>query len=61
MSARRLPKTWRRWLRTSVRGLCVLVLAIGAGLGWVVHQAHDQRDAVAAIKGVGGSVFYDWQ
>ncbi len=61
MSAQRSPKTWRRWLRTSVRGLCILVLVIGAGLGWVVHQAHDQRDSVAAIKGAGGIVFYDWQ
>ena len=41
---------WRRFLRFSVRGLIVVVLVIGAGLGWIVRQAHIQRDAVAAIR-----------
>ena len=44
-----VPHTWRRFLRFSVRGLLVLVLVIGAGLGWIVRQAHVQRDAVAAL------------
>jgi len=39
----------------------VLVLALGGGFGWVVHQAQEQRDAVAAIKKAGGDVVYDWQ
>src|SRR6516164_6855048 len=51
---------WRRYLRFSVRGLIVVVLLIGAGLGWIVHQAHVQRDAVAAILKTGGVVSYDW-
>jgi hypothetical protein len=55
-----VPPRWRRYLRLSVRGLIVLVLAIGAGLGWIVHEAHVQRDAVAAIRKAGGSVTYDW-
>jgi hypothetical protein len=42
-----------------MRGLIVLVLLIGAGLGWIVRPAHIQREAVAAIRGAGGSVFYD--
>jgi hypothetical protein len=50
---------WRRFLRLSVRGLIVVVLVIGAGLGWIVHEAHVQRDAVAAIKRAGGSVTYE--
>jgi hypothetical protein len=50
---------WRRFLRFSVRGLIVLVLAIGAGLGWIVRSAHVQRDAVAAIQKAGGLVLYD--
>ena len=45
----------------SVRGLVVLVLLIAVVLGWIVHRAHVQRDAVAAIKQAGGSVLYDWQ
>ena len=55
------PYTWRRRLRISVRGLMAVVLVVGGGLGWVIHRAHVQRDAVAAIKRVGGHVGYSWQ
>jgi hypothetical protein len=48
-------------VRFSVRALIVLVLLIGAGLGWLVRSAHVQRDAVAAIRRAGGSVSYDWE
>jgi hypothetical protein len=40
------PKPRRRWLQYSLRGLMVLVLAIGCGLGWLgmkVKQAGEQR------------------
>jgi internalin A len=37
----------------------VLIVVIGAGLGWVVRSAQIQRDAVAAIRGHGGFVRYD--
>ena len=47
-------------MRLSLRMLMVLVLLIGCGLGWVVHRARVQRDAVAAIEKAGGSVRYDW-
>jgi internalin A len=59
--AKAVSRPWRRFLRFSVRGSIVLVLGIGAGLGWIVHQAHVQRDAVIAIKKAGGSVMYDWE
>ena len=39
--------------RFSVRGLLALVLIIAAGMGWIVRQAHVQRDAVAAIEKAG--------
>jgi hypothetical protein len=52
---------WRRYLRFSVRGLIVLVLVIGCGLGWIVRQAHIQREAVEAIKKTGGAIRYDWE
>src|SRR5262245_41378889 len=48
-------------VRLSVRALMALVLAIGGGLGWFVHRAQLQRDAVAAILRAGGRVSYDWQ
>lgn len=44
-----------------MRGLIAVVLVIGAGLGWLVRQAHIQRDAVAAIEEAGGEAYYDWE
>jgi hypothetical protein len=49
-----VSRPWRRFLRFSVRGLIVLVLVIGVGLGWIVRRAHIQRDAVSAITKAGG-------
>src|SRR6516225_2413481 len=57
----RVSRPWRRFLRFSVRGLILIVIVLGAGLGWIVRQAHIQRDAVAAIRKAGGSVTYDWE
>lgn len=54
-------KRWRNYLRLSLRTLIVLVLVIGGSLGWVVHSARVQRDAVAAIRELGGTVTYDWE
>jgi internalin A len=61
MPAGPVSRTWRRFVRLSVRGLIVVVLVIGVGLGWIVRRAHIQRDAVAAIRRAGGLVEYDWQ
>lgn len=55
------PRSPRRFLRLSLRGLMLLVLVIAAPLGWIVHRAHIQRDAVAAIVRAGGTVRYDPQ
>jgi len=41
--------------------LIFLVLGIGVALGWVVHRAQVQREAVATISKAGGSIRYDWQ
>jgi hypothetical protein len=59
--ARLVSCPWRRYVRFSVRGLIVVVLVIGAWLGWIVRGARIQRDAVAAIEKDGGGVRYDWQ
>jgi hypothetical protein len=61
MPGHRLPKSRHHWLRLSVRGLIVLVLIIGATLGWVVRSARVQRQALAAIRRAGGNYGYDWQ
>ena len=51
---------WRRLRPSTVRALIILVLVMGGGLGWLVHSAHIQRDAVAAIRKAGGTAVYDW-
>ena len=50
-------KAWR--LQVSVRAMMIVVLAIGAWIGWLTHCARVQRDAVAAITRSGGFVLYD--
>jgi len=52
---------WHRYLRFSMRGLIVLVLVIGGGLGWIVRSARDQFAAVKAIQAAGGNVSYEWE
>jgi len=39
----------------------VLVLIIGAGMGWVVRSARIQREAAVAVSRAGGSYTYEWQ
>jgi len=54
---RRLPR------RISVRGLMLLLLLAGGGMGWIVYvvrSAEGQRLAVAGITRAGGFVLYDW-
>jgi hypothetical protein len=59
------PATTRRrrtFFAVSVRGLLLLILVIGCGLGWiarVIRLGQDQRSAVAAIYQAGGWVVYD--
>jgi hypothetical protein len=58
--ARPVSRPWQRFLRFSVRVMTVLVIVIGAGLGWIVRSAQVQREAVAAIEKAGGEVEYAW-
>jgi hypothetical protein len=55
----------RKRLRFSLRMMMIFILGIGGVLGWVIHRAHVQRDAVAAIttlrRNTRASVYYDWQ
>jgi internalin A len=61
VQAKPISRPWWNYVRLSVRALIVLVLLIGAGLGWMVRSARIQRDAVAAIEKAGGWVKYDWE
>ena len=56
------PPRRRTFFRVSVRGLLLLILVIGCGLGWIaqiVRTGQVQRRAVAAIYQAGGWVVYD--
>jgi hypothetical protein len=55
------PSWHRPRVRLSVRALMASVLIVSCGLGWLVHRARLQRNAVAAIRKAGGRVFYDWE
>ncbi len=54
-------QTPRKYLRFSLRSLLVLILLFAGWLGWIVHRARAQRDAVAAILKLQGTVKYDWE
>jgi hypothetical protein len=45
--------------------MMVLVLVIGVGLAWLIHdgrrKAEVHREAVRAIESAGGFVWYDWE
>ncbi|WP_435006063.1 hypothetical protein P12x_003734 [Tundrisphaera lichenicola] len=56
----------RRWwkhlpVRLSVRAMMALVLIVGGGLGWTMHRARLQREAVHAIMREHGYVRYNWE
>jgi hypothetical protein len=51
----------RSWKTVSLRGLILLVFVIALWLGWIVHKARQQREAVAALQKFGGFVHYDWE
>ena len=53
--------TRRHRVRVTVRMMMTLVLILGSGLGWIVHRARVQREAVGAIYRASGSVVYESQ
>jgi hypothetical protein len=61
MSDQPVRKRWWHRVRFSLRGLIIAVGIVGGGMGWNIHRAQVQRDAVAAIERHGGFVLYDWQ
>jgi Leucine-rich repeat (LRR) protein len=58
-----VKRPWYR-VRFSVRAIIILVAVLGCWLGWTVHRARVQRDAVNALTrddGRGTVVWYDWE
>jgi hypothetical protein len=61
VSAVPVSRSWRRFLRFSVRGMIVVVLVSGGWLGWIVRSARIQREAVAGIRNAKSRVSSDWE
>ena len=53
-------KPRRRWFQFSLRTLFVLLTVLCVWLAVTVERVRKQREAVAAIEAVGGSVFYEY-
>ena len=54
-------KPKRRWFRFSLRTFLVIVTLICVWLGWEFSSARKQKQAVEAIRAIGGNAFYDYQ
>ena len=54
-------KSERRFLRFSVRTLLIVLTILCIWLGWKVERARRQREAVAFVHEMGGSVNYDYE
>ncbi len=52
------PRSRRRFA-LSLRSLLIVVLVLGAWLGWFVRSVRIQHDAAAAVQRAGGTVAYD--
>ena len=52
---------WKRWLRFNLRLFILAVSIICLWLAWHGHRAQKQRDAVKAMREIGGWVGYDFQ
>ena len=51
--------SWRRLFQYRLRTLLIVTTITAIALGWWTHKARQQREAVAALKEIGGSVKYD--
>jgi hypothetical protein len=54
-------KRKRRFLRFSIRTLLIVLTIFCVALGWKVERARKQREAVAWVHEMGGSVNYDYE
>ena len=51
-----------RWRpRFTIRGMLIAMTIFAGLLAWRLHRAHQQREAVKAIRAAGGWVYYDYQ
>ena len=58
------PKRKRRWFQFSLRTLMIVVVIVAIPCAWLgrkIERKRQEREAVAAIKKMGGLVGYDYQ
>ena len=58
------PRGKRRWFQFSLRTLLIFTVIIAVGAGWLgkrIEQKRKDRETVAAIVKLGGTVAYDYQ
>jgi hypothetical protein len=63
MATRRPKRRARRFLQFSLRALLVFVLLVSLGMSWLavrMAKARRQKEAVEAIRELGGIVLYDY-
>jgi hypothetical protein len=53
-----IPKSKRRWLQFSLRGLLLLMAVAAAPLSWTANRTRQQREALAALEKLGCTVEY---
>ena len=56
-----ITKPHSPWFRSTIRGMMLLVLIIGAFLGGRVNRAHVQQQTLSSIKRLHGDVLFDYQ
>jgi hypothetical protein len=59
LTLRLKPK--RRWLQFGTRSMLVLTTACGILLGWRVNEVRHQREVLAVVESLGGTVCFDYQ
>ena len=58
------PKRKHRWYQFSLRALLIVTMVVAVGSGWLgrkIERKRIERDAIAGIEALGGSVWYDYQ
>ena len=54
-------KPWLYRFNFRLRSLMIAIGILCVAMGWIIHRARVQREAVMAVQRAGGEVMYDWE